>query len=201
MNGSYARLPHVISPRSRTIHSPGEGCPFTCGSSRSPPDADPAVALRCARPVTVGQLLADWLADRPSSPFTGEEAARAVLERLSALPKSGFHRSGTVPQPEQGSLAGAGRDDRARISRPAVGDVRALGDPHGPAFSARDGHLGLSAQRLSGNVGRAHRAFSDSLSVVRRLGRFVPPIVRQRRSGKFKRNGITNKQPPRPKQA
>jgi len=55
-----------------------------------PPDADPAVALRCARPVTVGQLLADWLADRPSSPFTGEEAARAVLERLSALPKSAF---------------------------------------------------------------------------------------------------------------
>lgn len=52
--------------------------------------ADIPTSLKAARPVTVSQLFAAWLAGRPIAEFTADEAVTAVSDRLAQLPASAF---------------------------------------------------------------------------------------------------------------
>jgi MFS family permease len=54
------------------------------------PHVDAAVQLRAVRPVTLSQLLCDWLLENKPEQFTAEQAAGAVLDRLQHLPPGAF---------------------------------------------------------------------------------------------------------------
>ena len=99
-----------------------------------PPHAEVRVHLRAVRPITVSQVLCDWLSEERSEPFTAEQASDAVRKRLSSLPPGAF----VVPEL---------RKNPERAVRLTLGNMVRLG------VLARDG----SAYRTGS--ARTHRAF------------------------------------------
>ncbi|TAM74194.1 MFS transporter [bacterium] len=120
---------------------------------------DLEASLKAARPVTVSQLLADWLAERRDA-FVPEDAVNAVQERLHTLPAMVF-------------VDPALRAHPARVTRAALATMLRLGILRG-----EQGHLQLAARRhpkfpdVEDIVAFQARFFRETLEGAARLGSY-----------------------------